>query len=60
LLLDFMMSREGQEILNTGGGVSVLDGQTMPKDVDEESLSDKDLVAISKWWETTFRQAVPQ
>ncbi len=60
LLLDFMMSPEGQEILNTDGGVSVLDGGAMPKDVDEESLSAEDVVAITKWWETTFRQAAPQ
>ncbi|MCC6305963.1 MAG: extracellular solute-binding protein [Rhodobacteraceae bacterium] len=60
LLLDFMMSPEGQAILNVDGGISVLASGAIPESVDEEAMTEAEILEVSKWWEATFAQAVPQ
>lgn len=60
LLLDFMMGPDGQAILNTDGGVSVIGTAELPINVNEESVSAQDAINNMRWWEKTFQQAIPQ
>ncbi|MDE2789125.1 MAG: extracellular solute-binding protein [Paracoccaceae bacterium] len=60
LLLDYMMGPDGQAILNTDGGVSVLGTGELPINVNEESVTAQDAINLTRWWEKTFQQAIPQ
>jgi iron(III) transport system substrate-binding protein len=58
LLFDFMMSPEGQDLLNTDGSVSVYNADGIPMNVDEESLTAEDLLEVADWFEKTFNLKV--
>lgn len=60
LLLDFMMSPEGQDILNVDGGISVLSAGAIPESIDDEGMTAEDVMTVTAWWETTFSQSAPQ
>ena len=60
LLLDYMMGPEGQAILNTDGGVSVIGTDELPINVNEEAVTAQDAINLTRWWEKTFQQAIPQ
>jgi iron(III) transport system substrate-binding protein len=60
LLLDYMMGSEGQAILNTDGGVSVIGKGSIPANVNEEEMTAQLAINLTKWWEKTFHKAIPQ
>ena len=60
LLLDYMMGSEGQAILNTDGGVSVIGKGAIPANVNEEAMTAQLAINLTKWWEKTFHKAIPQ